>query len=486
VEEFVSLTRTLKSRRAVPGVRAALGAVVVMLVGAGSASAAPAPVVSKLTAPLGAIQAPDGRWWVSDHLAGFCRVTLGTTAAPGAVETATCLGGGVPVLPGPASAGAPVFHDPTPAAPNSGDEMAYVPDGATGSRSVDRLAWNPASQTFSMVDAVSLAGADPDQRPAYAALGPDGNLYVGTLRTTAIQRIVDPEGAAPKAEVVGTVDRLAGLAAGRDASGRLALYAAEPTGVTRLYPDAAAPGASQPTNMALGLANAATPFEPGALAYDMAANALYVGTASAAHAGPVDKVMRFAIATSAGETLDTGYDTIGGLSLAAGALAVFDGPAGDTQARMSLVADARASAFAGPLPAAAVAPAPAATTPAPVAAGPAPVAGTGRSAVARIARLRMSHRLRLQRLRSHGLRITLQAAPGTTAVDVRVLRRGGPAATRLRATYHRALKRTGRVVFTVPARALRRVGRGRYVVAVTPLAADSSGATLQGALRITR
>ena len=484
----MSSTRMLKSRRAAPGVRAALAAVAVMLVGAGSASAAPAPVVKGLTAPLGAIQAPDGRWWVSDHLAGFCRVAVGTTAAPGAVESATCLGGGVPVLPGPASAGAPVFHDPTPAAPNSGDEMAYVPDGATGSRSVDRLAWNPASQTFSMVDAVSLAGAEPDQRPAYAALGPDGNLYVGTLRTTAIQRIVDPEGAAPKAEVVGTVDRLAGLAAGRDASGRLALYAAEPTGVTRLYPDAAAPAASQPTTMALGLANAATPFEPGALAYDMAANALYVGTASAAHAGPVDKVMRFAIAAPAGETLDTGYDTIGGLSLGAGKLAVFDGPAGDTQARMSLLADARASAFAGPLPAAAAAPAaaPAATTAAPVATGAAPAAGARRSAVARISRLRMSHRLRIRRLRNNGLRITLQAAPGTTAVDVRVLRRGGPTATRLRATYHRVLRRTGRVVFTVPARALRRVGRGRYVVAVTPLAADGTGLTLQGALRVTR
>src|ERR687885_893485 len=314
-EEFVSSTRMLKSRRAAPGVRAAVAAVAVMLVGASTASAAPAPVVSKLTAPLGAIQAPDGRWWVSDHLAGFCRVAVGTTAAPGAIETATCLGGGVPVLPGPASAGEPVFHDPTPAAPNSGDEMAYVPDGATGSRSVDRLAWNPASQTFSMVDAVSLVGADPDQRPAYAALGPDGNLYVGTLRTTAIQRIVDPEGAAPTAEVVGNIDRLAGLAAGRDAAGRLALYSAEPTGVTRLYPDAAAPAASQPTTMALGLANAATPYEPGALAYDMAANALYVGTASAAHAGPVDKVMRFAIAggTPAGETPDTRYDPICGL-----------------------------------------------------------------------------------------------------------------------------------------------------------------------------
>ena len=478
----MSSTRMLKSRRAVPGVRAGLAALAVMLVGASTASAAPVPVVEGLTAPAGAVQAPDGRWWVSDHLAGFCRVAVGTPGAPGAIETATCLGGGTPVLPGPASAGAPVFHDPTPAAPNSGDEKVYVPDSATGSRTVDRLAWNPATATFSMTDAVQLAGAEPDQRPAYAALGPDGNLYVGTLRTTAIQRIANPAGAAPAAEIVGTVDRLAGLAAGRDATGRLALYAAEPTGVTRLYPDAARPAASQPTNMALGLANPATPFEPGALTFDVAANALYVGTASAAHAGPVDKVVRFGIASGTAETLDTGYDTIAGLSLGAGRVAVFDGPAGDTQARMSMLADPRASAFAGPLPA------PAAPVAAPAAPAPAatPTKPAGRSAVAGISRLRMSHRIRIRRLRDHGLRITLQAAPGTTAVVVRVSSRAGRPATRLRATYRRTLRRTGRVAFTVPARALRRVGPGRYVVAVTPVAADGTGPTLRGSLRVTR
>src|SRR4051794_39389872 len=376
-------TRMLRPR----GPRAALATCAVMLVGASIASAARAPFVEGLTAPAGAVQSPDGRWWVSDHLAGFCRVAVGTAAAPGAVETATCLGGGVPVLPGPASAGAPVFHDPTPAAPNSGDELVYVPDSATGSRSVDRLRWNPASGTFSMVDAVVLAGAEPDQRPAYAALGPDGNLYVGTLRTTAIQEIANPAGAAPAAAIVGSVDRLAGLAAGRDATGRLALYAAEPAGVTRLYPNAAQPGLSQPTNMALGLANAATPFEPGAVAFDVAANALYVGTASAAHAGPVDKVVRFAVASGASETLDTGYDTVVGLSVGAGRIAVFDGPAGDTQARMSLLADPRASAFVGPLPP--VVALPAAPAAAPAAAPVAAKRGTG-SAVARISRLRMS------------------------------------------------------------------------------------------------
>src|SRR4051794_31207268 len=398
-------TRMLRPR----GPRAALATCAVMLVGASIASAARAPFVEGLTAPAGAVQSPDGRWWVSDHLAGFCRVAVGTAAAPGAVETATCLGGGVPVLPGPASAGAPVFHDPTPAAPNSGDELVYVPDSATGSRSVDRLRWNPASGTFSMVDAVVLAGAEPDQRPAYAALGPDGNLYVGTLRTTAIQRIANPAGPAPAAEVVGTVDRLAGLAAGRDATGRLALYAAEPAGVTRLYPNAAQPAGSQPTNLPLGLANAATPFQPAGLAFDVAADALYVGTASSAEAGPVDKVVRFAIASGTSEVLDAGYDSIVGLSLGAGRVAVFDGPAGDTQARMSLLADPRASAFVGPVPSAA------ATAPAPATVPVAAKRGT-RSAMARISRLRMSHRIGVRRMRNHGLRITLQAARGTTGV----------------------------------------------------------------------
>src|SRR4051812_13355864 len=473
----------LTSRRALPGVRAALAACAVMLAGASSASAAPAPVVEGLTAPAGAVQSPDGRWWGSDHLAGFCRVAGGPPAAPGAIETATCLGGGVPVLPGPASAGAPVFHDPTPAAPNSGDEMAYVPDSATGSRRVDRLRWNPASGTFSMVDAVTLAGVEPDQRPAYAALGQDGNLYVGTLRTTAIQEIANPAGPAPAAAIVGSVDRLAGLAAGRDATGRLALYAAEPAGVTRIYPNAAQPALSQPTNMALGLAEAATPFEPGAVAFDMAAGALYVGTASAAHAGPVDKVVRFAVASGASETLDTGYDTVVGLSLGAGRVAVFDGPAGDTQARMSLLADPRASAFVGPLPP--VVALPAAPSAAPVAA-PVPAKRGTRSAVAGVSRLRMSHRIRIRRLRHAGLRLTMRTAPGTTGVVVRISRRGGRAVTRLRATYRRTLTRSGRIVVIVPGRALRRVRPGRYTVAVTPVAADGSGLTLRAALRVTR
>jgi hypothetical protein len=344
---------------------------------------------------------------------------------------------------------------------------------------VDRLRWNPASGSFSMVDAVTLAGAEPDQRPAYAALGPDGNLYVGTLRTTAIQEIANPAGAAPAATIVASVDRLAGLAAGRDATGRLALYAAEPAGVTRLYPNAAQPAPSQPTNMALGLANPATPFAPAGIAFDVAANALYVGTASSAEAGPVDKVVRFGIASGTSETLDSGYDSIVGLSLGAGRVAVFDGPAGDTQARMSLLADPRASAFAGPLPAVAALPA------APAAAPVAVQRGT-RSAVARISRLRMSHRIRIRRLRHSGLRLTMRVAPGTTGVVVRISRRGGRAATRLRATYRRTLTRSGRVVLTVPPRALRRVGPGRYVLAITPVAADGTGPTVLGALRVTR
>jgi hypothetical protein len=69
---------------------------------------------------------------------------------------------------------------------------------------------------------------------------------------------------------------------------------------------------------------------------------------------------------------------------------------------------------------------------------------------------------------------------------VRVSRRGGRPATRLRATYHRALRHAGRVVFTVPARALRRVGPGRYIVAVTAVAADRTSPTLRSALRVTR
>jgi hypothetical protein len=305
--------------------------------------------------------------------------------------------------------------------------MAYVPDDSAQSSTVDRLAWDPATRTFFMLDGVALTGPG-GQRPSFAALGTDGNLYVASLRATTIQRIVNPETATSTVQVVGNIDRLAGLAAGVDAAGTLALYAAEPTGVTRLYPNAAAPASSQPTNMALGLANPATPFEPGALTFDVASGALYVGTASAAHAGPVDKVMRFTVAgrVPLGETLDTGYDTVAGLALGTGQVAVFDGPAGDTAARMSVLVAPGATPFVGPLPA------PPAAGGAVTGAKPV-VAGTrARSAVARISRLRMGHRLRIRRLRRVGLRITLTAARGTTAVEVRVRRRGGRVATRLR------------------------------------------------------
>src|SRR3954469_3047095 len=343
--------------RARPGACVALGVLLLAVLGTGNARAATTPAATGLTAPPGGVVDPNGRWWVSDHNAGFCRVSPPAGATPGTIEAATCLGGALadpPPRPGPASPGAPAFHDPTPGAPNSGDELVYVPDASTGSDKVMRLEWSPASGTFSLRDSITLLGG-PDLRPTITALGTDGTLYVANGRSTTIQRVSAPASDAPTVAIVGTVDRALAMAAGEDAAGAVTLYFGEPAGITRLRPNAASPPASQPTAFDLGLVDAATPYEAGAMAYDAGARGLYAGTSVAAHAGSgVDKVVRFAIGSAGtGETVGTGFTGITGLDLGRGALAVFDGPVGDGKDNLSFVGDPRVAPFVGPLPAAA-------------------------------------------------------------------------------------------------------------------------------------
>jgi hypothetical protein len=282
----------------------------------------------------GAIVDPNGRTWVSDHNGGFCRVTDPSEDGPGTLDhpslpgdggPRTCMGGLLPEAgTGPDAAGQPVFVDPTPNLPNSGDEMALVPDGARPSSDVVRLRWNPDTGLFEFEDIVLLAGARI--RAVSTALGADGNVYVVFQDSGTVQRISNPAGETPRVDVVGTVAngrRAGGIAAGRDASGRTLLYIIEDTGITELVPNAVNPPVARPSSIVLP-AGAAT---AGALIYDLERDHLYVGTAEGT--GPVDVVHRFSPLTGGAELrwLE-GYSMIGGLSVRPdGVVYVLDDPA---------------------------------------------------------------------------------------------------------------------------------------------------------------
>jgi hypothetical protein len=180
----------------------------------------------------GAIEDPHGRTWVADHNAGFCRVTEPTDDGPGTIEhpvrdgdtaTPTCLGGLLPGAGiGPDAAGQPTFVDPSPEFPDSGDEMALIPDGASASSDVVRAQWNTDTGLFEFKDVVTTVG--DRTRPVAASLGPDDNVYLTFQRSGTVQRITDPAGAAPRAEVVGNTsdgDGASAVAAGFDELGAL-------------------------------------------------------------------------------------------------------------------------------------------------------------------------------------------------------------------------------------------------------------------------
>src|SRR4051812_10144215 len=238
----------------------------------------------------GSITDPDGRTWVSDHNAGFCRIVDPTAAGPGHIEhpdfdpatpntptdTPTCLGGLLAgAAPGPDASSAPAFFDPTPASPNSGDEKVFVPDGAAPSSEVFILGWHPDTHLFTN-DGVVTMDADPARatrsRPLAASLGPDGFVYVGFQVSGTIQRF-NPADARPTAQLVArTADGrgVGPVAAGFDSAGQTPVYAGERTGVRQFHPG---PGA----------VSTATPFaatSPNAMAYDLARHLLYLGTAN--------------------------------------------------------------------------------------------------------------------------------------------------------------------------------------------------------------
>ena len=327
----------------------------------------------------GAIEAPDGKLWVSDHNGGFCRIVDPTPKASGRLDhperagqagNRTCLGGLLPeARAGADAAGQPAFVDPTPRKPGSGDEVVIVPDGATKQRALWRAQWNPGSKRFDPLDEFLGATdpADPDRgpRPTAAATGvdPDGPtkpkqaaVYYVTQTSPWIVRINNPASANPTTDVVGYANdggrsRRAGESiavgsmAGPDGEKRDVIYVGEAGGVTRVIPSEAPlplvteddvvgdpalqPFIASPVALEGIVTNAG-------LAYDRAREQLYVGTAEAVSPAPTDvgsdSVRRYQVkdvtaASATHELMDEigEFPMIGGLGLRAdGHLLVVD------------------------------------------------------------------------------------------------------------------------------------------------------------------
>jgi hypothetical protein len=320
--------------------RALVLAPALLALGAASAQAAGSSLTAEgLHISTGALVDPAGRTWVADHNAGFCRVTNATDTTPGKIEhpelpgqagTRTCLGGLLPDAgTGPDAAGQPTLYDPSPGFPNSGDELAFIPDGASPSSEVVRAQWNRNTEKFEFRDTITMQGARG--RPTAVALGPDDNLYVTFQRENTIQRIRNIDAELPVSEIVGNPSDGRGpaaIAVGGTADAPI-VYVAETVGLRELAPSSV----TQPTTVGTSLP--AAPGTISALIYDRANDALYAGTADAA--GPPvaegsDRVHRYNPSATGADRLQanyaTGYSMVGGFGLERdGDLIVVDDPA---------------------------------------------------------------------------------------------------------------------------------------------------------------
>src|SRR4051794_11423 len=315
--------RSARTLRAMGGLLGVAG--VVWLGLASSAFAAGASVYADgLHLSTGALVDPDGRAWISDHNAGFCRVTDATSSGPGHIEHAqfpgdtrhggpTCLGGLLPGAgPGPDAASGAVFY----ANPATDEKFAFIGDGASPSAEVVRAKWNPDTHAFDFDGTVEM-NADPERstrsRPNSVSLGPDGFVYVGFQKSGTIQRF-DPAVDVPLAEVVGRTSdgrgSMAVAAGGLDENGARTVYVVEAADLRELHLSATA----TPTTRA---SFDVGPDTIGALAYDPGRNVLYAGTANGltqADKG-ADRLHRFSTDTGAELGDVTGFSMVGGLGV---------------------------------------------------------------------------------------------------------------------------------------------------------------------------
>ena len=153
-------------------------------------------VLNQVTAPVGIVRirtATTNDYWVADHLRGFCRYAKLSAAAPFTLDPATCLTGG------PTAVGKPHW--------DSDNNFLYIPDLSSASRGVWRYTYTPATRRFGTPRLMGTNGGGLGaQRPHTVALGPDGSLYVGTLRNANIYRITTPGASAQTVTIVGSTN----------------------------------------------------------------------------------------------------------------------------------------------------------------------------------------------------------------------------------------------------------------------------------------
>ena len=310
--------------------------------GSASASTKPAAIYTEgLHFATGTIADPVGRQWVSDHNAGFCRLTPPTAGGPGTIEhpqTAsdtkterTCLGGLLPdAAAGPDAAQAASFLDPSPEFPGSGDEVVFIPDRAAPSAEVYRAHWNADSEKFELdleahpEDAIAM-NADPARpersRPFWSSIGPDNNVYVVFQASGTVQRIINAASDQPTAQLVGTTsdgDGAASIAVGYDAANALTAYVAEAGGITQLRNLSArvpAVTAASPTQLTVPGG------PPAAIAYDRfnGHRTLYAGVANATLLSDLGSDSVYSFDTSAAQPgsqlVADGFTSVSGISV---------------------------------------------------------------------------------------------------------------------------------------------------------------------------
>jgi hypothetical protein len=347
-----------------------------------AAAAGPSLFAEGLHISTGAIVDPEGRVWVADHNAGFCRIKPSTTSGAGTIDhpqnpgepgNRTCLGGLLPeAATGPDAAGQPAFIDPSPEFNSSGDEFVLIPDGASPSSDVVRADWNPDTGLFEFRDIIAMNADTTEDRPRPVAVSaaPDGNAYVVFQRSGTIQRIVDPESPSPTVDLVATTSDGRGataVAATYGSGGPLAaprVVVAETTGLREVVGTATDPAAPRTTvDSVYDLPGGATPPVVGALTYEvinagLGTGDLYAGTADSLPLGEgnpnADSVLRWR-GTGLPSTVATGLSSVGGFGPRHdGGLLVVDDPAlvlpGEPigTGRMFSIADAWARITAGP------------------------------------------------------------------------------------------------------------------------------------------
>ena len=281
----------------------------------GAAAAPAAAAVSTGSIYAGGLNTPGGSvWmgthlWATDHVSGLCRLdpadpALKLPAGSLAPNAATC------VLPGVAG-GQPSFDPAT--------NFVYVPDNSTKGNAVYRLSFNALSETVQNPVALGVGAVVAGTKPTATVLGPDGNLYVGFIKSNQILRITSPAGAAPTAQYIGTsTDRLAkgttGLAFANasDGSATTSLYLAEGGGISEI-PNATACTAG----CAATMTNIVVPTTVnGALVtwetLDVVAapsrpNVLYVAKWAPHNFGPATTIVQYTIGAPSAVDYSTGY-----------------------------------------------------------------------------------------------------------------------------------------------------------------------------------